>query len=189
MITITNKLVISILFSPVPTTMNNRCCFINSEQHCWNNSKQHIIRSLNNIVIVETIVNNIIRWTLFSHDNRVVKASFNQLNAVTTSIIFSCLDQRLGLACKVRLREANTIYPMMTCALWQNPRTFWILLVDFVWLFKPNFIALFYDGFQRDSLHTEMYAIGIFLKVRQFVLFFNWCSAKTVMFAPQHIRS
>ena len=27
---------------------NNRCCFINAEQHCWNNNEQHC--SLNNIV-------------------------------------------------------------------------------------------------------------------------------------------
>ena len=75
MITITNKLVISILFSPILTTVNNCCCFINAEQHCWNNSEQHC--SFNNIG--ETIVNNIVRsTTLFSHDNRVVTPLFNQ---------------------------------------------------------------------------------------------------------------
>ena len=53
MITITNKLVLSILFSPASTTVNNRSCFINgnAEQRCWNNSEQHC------------------RWTwLFSND-------------------------------------------------------------------------------------------------------------------------
>ena len=40
-IKIANKLVLSILFYPVPKTVNNRCCFINAEQHCWNNSQQH----------------------------------------------------------------------------------------------------------------------------------------------------
>ena len=48
MITITNKLVLSILFSPVSTTVSNRCCFINAEQHCWNYSEQHC--SFDNIV-------------------------------------------------------------------------------------------------------------------------------------------
>ena len=42
MITIANKLdVLSILFSPVSTTVNNRCSFINAEQHYWNNNEQH----------------------------------------------------------------------------------------------------------------------------------------------------
>ena len=53
MITIMNKLVLSILFSPASTIVNNRSCFINgnAEQHCWNNSEQHC------------------RWTwLFSND-------------------------------------------------------------------------------------------------------------------------
>ena len=36
-----NEQACSILFSPVSTTVNNRCCFINAEQHCWNNSEQH----------------------------------------------------------------------------------------------------------------------------------------------------
>ena len=32
-IAIANKLVLSILFSPVSTTVNNHCCFIDAEQH------------------------------------------------------------------------------------------------------------------------------------------------------------
>ena len=58
MITIANKLVLSILFSSVSTTV------VASSM-------------LNNIV--ETMVNNIVRsTTLFSHDNRVATALFNQ---------------------------------------------------------------------------------------------------------------
>ena len=61
MITIKNKLVLAILFTPVLTTVNNCYCFINAEH------------------IVETIVNNIVHWTtLFSHDNRVVTGLFKQ---------------------------------------------------------------------------------------------------------------
>ena len=48
MITIGNKLFISILFSIVPTTVNNCCCFINVEQRRWNDNEQHC--SFNNIV-------------------------------------------------------------------------------------------------------------------------------------------
>ena len=49
------------IVSPVSTSVNNRCWFINTKQHCS--------------------TNNIIRWTiLLSHDNRVVTARlFNQL--------------------------------------------------------------------------------------------------------------
>ena len=58
MITITNKLVLFILFSPVSTTVDASSM-------------------LNNIV--ETIMNNIVRsTTLFSHDNSVVTPLFNQ---------------------------------------------------------------------------------------------------------------
>ena len=43
MIIITNKLLLSILRSHVPTTVNNCCCFINAEQHCWKNNEQHCL--------------------------------------------------------------------------------------------------------------------------------------------------
>ena len=57
--TIANKFCsIGIAFSR-STNVNNRCCFINAEQHCWNNNEQHC--SLNNIV--EIIVNNNVRST------------------------------------------------------------------------------------------------------------------------------
>ena len=63
---ITNKLVLSILFSPVSTTVNNCCCFINVEQHCWNNSEEHC--SLNIVQLWQPccygIVQPIMRWQL-----------------------------------------------------------------------------------------------------------------------------
>ena len=89
MITIANKLVLLILLSPVPATVNNRCCFINAEQHCWNNNEQHC--SFNNIVRSSTLFvhqhcsfNNIVRsTTLFVQQH----CSFNNIVRSTTSFV------------------------------------------------------------------------------------------------------
>ena len=82
MITITNKLVLSMLLSPVPTiTVNN---------------------------IAETIVNNVIRsTTLFSHDNRVVTALFNQQCAIFSCVVQSSdgsvFNERFDFFCIIRV--------------------------------------------------------------------------------------
>ena len=39
--TLVNMVVLSLMFSPVPTAMNSYCWFIIAEQCCWNNSEQH----------------------------------------------------------------------------------------------------------------------------------------------------
>ena len=39
--TLVNMVVLSLVFSPVPTAMNSYCWFIIAEQCCWNNSEQH----------------------------------------------------------------------------------------------------------------------------------------------------
>ena len=75
MITVTNKLVLSILFSLVPTTLNNRCCSINAEQQCRNNSAWTIL-------FVEQYCSAMIT-VLLRH------CSTN--NAVTTCTISSCV--------------------------------------------------------------------------------------------------
>ena len=76
MITIANKLVLSILFSFVPTIVNNRCCFINAEQHCRNNREQH-----------STLF---IHWQHCSGMITVLLQHRSTNNAVTTCAIFSC---------------------------------------------------------------------------------------------------
>ena len=92
MITIVNKLVLSILFSPVATTVNNRCCFINAEQHCWDNSEH---------------------WTtLFvkQHCSAMITVLLRHCstnNAVTTCAIFSCVPGTYWLLFH-RLLEAES---------------------------------------------------------------------------------
>ena len=42
-----------------PTIVNNRCCFISAEQHCWNNSEQHC--SVMITVLLHPLFN---KWTI-----------------------------------------------------------------------------------------------------------------------------
>ena len=84
--------------SPLTRLSNNdnnseQACSINIVFSCSNHLEQPLLLHQCWTHIVETIMNNRVRWiTLFSHDNHVVIHHCSTNNAVTICAIFGCVD-------------------------------------------------------------------------------------------------